>query len=114
GVRRREGPAREEETVYLDSGGEVTHPRTGKVMRPKLLGAAFVQLRKGQDPRTPLAQWVTAKDNPFFAKLMVNRIWANLLGRGIVEPIDDFRPSNPAVNEPLLDALVKDFTAHNF
>jgi hypothetical protein len=61
-----------------------------------------------------LATWLTAKDNPFFAKAMVNRVWANLLGRGIVEPIDDFRDSNPPVNPALLEALAKDFVDSGF
>src|SRR5205807_5680623 len=61
-----------------------------------------------------LADWVAKPDNAFFARAQVNRIWYHLLGRGIVDPIDDFRASNPAVNGPLLDALAKDFAAHRF
>lgn len=107
---RRSGGA----TISLDPDAEVTHLRTGKVMRPKLLGADFPQIEKGQDRRTALAEWMTRKDNPFFAKAIVNRVWSHMLGRGIVEPIDDFRDSNPPVNEALLDGLAKDFAEHNF
>ncbi|MCC2668957.1 MAG: Ig-like protein [Armatimonadetes bacterium] len=115
-VRRRGGGGRPptDEVVYLDPRGEVEHLRTGKVMQPKLLGGSFVGTEKGEDRRVALAEWLTSKDNPFFAKAVVNRIWAHLLGRGIVEPIDDFRDSNPAVNDALLDALAKDFAEHQF
>jgi hypothetical protein len=61
-----------------------------------------------------LADWMTRKDNPFFARATVNRLWSHLFGKGIIDPVDDIRSSNPAVNEPLLDALAKDFAAHDF
>jgi len=102
------------ETVYLDDAGEVTHLRTGKVMTPKLLGADFVEPVKGQDRRVALADWMVRKDNPFFSKAIANRVWAHLLGRGIVEPVDDFRDSNPAVNEALIEALGREFAEHGF
>jgi uncharacterized protein DUF1549/uncharacterized protein DUF1553 len=113
-VRGQRGPSKDEMTIQLDPNGQVTHLRTGKVMQPKLLGADFPEIEKNQDRRQSLAEWMTRKDNPFFAKVMVNRVWANLLGRGIVEPVDDFRESNPPVNEPLLEALAKDFADHSF
>jgi len=113
-VRRRSGPTKGEETVYLDSRGEVSHLRTGLVMTPKLLGAAVVPPVKGQDRRVELAKWMTSPENPFFAKSIVNRVWSHLLGKGIVEPIDDFRDSNPPVNDALIEALAKDFAEHNF
>jgi hypothetical protein len=111
-VKQGKGKGKDEALIELDPGAEVTHLRTGKVMKPRLLGANFPEIGKDQDRRPALAQWLTAKDNPFFAKAMVNRIWANLLGRGIVEPIDDFRASNPPTNPELLDALAKDFAQH--
>src|SRR5207249_2616437 len=103
-----------EDAVYIDPSGEVVHQRTGQVMEPKLLGGPFPKFKEGEDRRAALAEWIVRKDNPFFAKVTVNRVWANLMGRGIVEPIDDFRASNPPVNEALLDALAQDFIAHNF
>jgi hypothetical protein len=60
------------------------------------------------------AKWLTSPENPFFARNIVNRVWRNFMGRGLVEPVDDMRDTNPATNDQLLDALVKDFTAHNF
>lgn len=64
--------------------------------------------------REELAKWITAKDNPYFAKAIVNRMWSVLLGRGFVEPIDDFRPSNPAEMPDVLEALTADFLAHDY
>ena len=61
-----------------------------------------------------LADLVTAADNPFFARATVNRLWFHLLGKGIVDPPDDFRDSNPSANDALLDALAKDFVDHKF
>jgi hypothetical protein len=113
-VKARTGPGKGEETVFLDPNGEVEHLRTGKVMTPKLPGAATPEIPKGQDRRVVLADWLTQKDNPFFSKAVVNRVWANLLGSGMVEPIDDFRESNPSVNDALLEALAKDFAEHRF
>jgi hypothetical protein len=113
-VRHTEGRRSREASIDLDPNGEETHLRTGKVVRTRLLGAAYVDVPKGRDRRTILAEWMTRKDNPFFARAMVNRVWANLLGRGIVEPVDDFRDSNPPVNDGLLDALARDFVAHGF
>ena len=113
-VRTKGGRHDDSDTIYIDPDGEVTHPRTGKTMRPKFLGGAFAQVKDGEDRRKALADWIVAKENPFFAKEMVNRTWANVLGRGLVEPIDDFRSSNPSVNQPLLDALAKDFVDHNY
>jgi hypothetical protein len=113
-VDRKNGPGKEEETITLNPRGEVTHLRTGKVMRPKLLGAEFPAVGRGEDRRVALADWLVRKDNPFFARVTVNRVWANLLGRGIVEPIDDFRDSNPPVNDALLEALAGEFVEYGF
>ena len=66
------------------------------------------------DEAAALAKWITAKDNPYFAKAIVNRLWGLFLGKGFVEPIDDFRPSNPPTLPAALDTLAADFTAHDF
>jgi hypothetical protein len=104
------------EIVYTDRAGEVVQPRTGKVMAPKFLGGAVAPVPAGKDRRLALAKWVTSPDNPFFAKSTVNRIWYHLMGRGIVDPVDDFRDSNPSANDELLEALAKDFVKnkHSF
>ncbi|HEV8378303.1 MAG TPA: DUF1553 domain-containing protein, partial [Tepidisphaeraceae bacterium] len=67
-----------------------------------------------RDPREALAAWLTQRDNPFFARAAANRVWAEFMGRGVVHPVDDFRTSNPPTNEPLLNALAKDFAGHGY
>ncbi len=104
----------EAEIVYLESQGEVQHPRTGKAAPPKLLGGAPIDVAVDADRRVAFAEWLTAPENPFFARSVVNRIWFHLHGRGIVDPVDDFRDSNPPANDELLDALTKDFVEHKF
>src|SRR5262245_56963576 len=78
------------------------------------LGGESPLIDANGDRRQALADWMTAPDNPFFARAAVNRVWFYLFGRGIVEPVDDFRDSNPPCNEQLLDALAADFVAHQF
>jgi Protein of unknown function (DUF1553)/Protein of unknown function (DUF1549) len=102
------------EIIYSDRSGEVTQPRSGKVMAPKIMGRPAPVIAAGKDRREALAEAVTAGDNPFFAKSVVNRIWFHLNGRGIVDPVDDFRESNPSANDELLDALGKDFVVHKY
>ena len=101
-------------TFFVGDKGEVRHPRTNALMRPKaLLGEPLDPAASG-DPREVLAAWVTAPQNPFVARTLVNRVWAQLMGRGLVEPIDDMRDTNPSTNEPLLKALSQDFIEHQF
>ena len=103
-----------EQVVFQDRTGESVHPRTKETLRPRFLGAETPTFAPDADRLQALADWVAAPDNPFFARAQSNRIWRELLGRGIVDPDDDFRASNPPVNEPLLDALAKEFVAHHF
>jgi hypothetical protein len=103
-----------EELVYVDRTGEVTHPRTGQVVAPKFLGGSVAAVSGDTDRRQALAAWLTAPDNPFFARAAVNRIWFHLFGRGIVEPVDDFRDSNPPSNDELLTELAADFAQHQY
>ena len=101
-----------EQVVYLKATGEQTHPRKGGVVPPHPLDGP--PMNDPIDRRVKLAEWMTAPSNPFFAKNIVNRFWAYLMGRGLVEPIDDMRATNPASNPELLDALAKDFIASKF
>ncbi len=103
-----------EQIVYLDREGDVRHPRSGEVLRPLFPGFDTPMFPADADRLQPLADWVAARDNAFFARAQVNRVWYHLMGRGTVEPIDDFRATNPPVNGPLLDALAKDFADHDF
>ncbi len=102
------------ETFYFAPGGNVKHPVTGEIMPPKAPDGPVLRPAAGEDPRAQLADWLTATNNPFFARAAVNRVWATFFGRGLVEPVDDFRVSNPCVNDPLLDALAADFAAHGY
>ncbi len=100
--------------IYAAREGEMPHPRTGEPTTPKIMGMPAPTIPPGEDRREALADQVTSPDNPFFAKATVNRIWYQLLGKGIVDPPDDFRDSNPPANDELLDALAKDFVVHGF
>ncbi len=102
------------EKFYARNGGRVTHPVTGETMKPRPLEANAPEVAEGEDPRRALANWVTNPGNPYFARAAVNRVWASYFGRGFVEPVDDFRTSNPVSNEPLLNALAADFAEHGF
>jgi hypothetical protein len=113
-VGRKGGPEFGEEQVYVRTNGEVIHPKTKRPMLPRYLGAAQVKLSPDQDRRAPLAEWLTSRGNRQFARVAVNRIWAEYFGRGIVDPIDDFRISNPPANGPLLECLATEFIDHGF
>ena len=102
------------EVVFNDRSGEVTQPRTGKTMPPRFLGGELPTVPPGTDRREVFAAWLTRPDNAFFAKSVVNRVWFHLMGKGIVDPVDDFRDSNPSANDELMDALAKDFVGSKF
>lgn len=103
------------ETFYFASGAHgVKHPVTGDLMSPRPLDGPPVQGAPDIDPRVALADWLTAPENPFFARAAVNRVWAAFFGRGLVEPVDDFRVSNPCVNPALLSALAEDFAKQGY
>ena len=92
---------------------DMKHPKDGRVMAPKfIVGAATAPVDATR--RLAYSEWLTSKDNPFFAKSTVNRVWSYFFGRGIIDPVDDIRASNPPTNPALLDALTKDFVEHNF
>lgn len=113
-VGRKNSVDTEEEVIFSQGGGEVTQPRTNKQMKVHLLLKGDVDVPADQDRRVVFAQWLTAPENPFFAKSVSNRIWGHLFGRGIVDPIDDFRDSNPPSNARLLEELSTQFAANNF
>jgi hypothetical protein len=83
----------------------VKHPIAGRVARPTFLGAGPAAIPPGGDYRERLADWLTSPENPAFARNVANLIWAQYFGRGIIEPVDDSRVSNPPSNPGLLDAL---------
>jgi hypothetical protein len=94
---------------------KVSKSRRAKIdVPPRLFDEGEVSLEGLADVRHTLAQWITQPENPYFARNFANRYWAYLVGRGLVEPIDDLRATNPPSNPALLDALAKDLTDHNF
>lgn len=94
--------------IHLSGRPQMVQPRSGEMMQPKPPGGPAPQLRDDTDALDDLADWVT-RDNPQFARNLANRAWFHLMGRGVVEPVDDFRDSNPASNPALLDALTAEF-----
>ena len=104
-----------ETVVFLRPAGEATHPRKRVVVKPRPLdGDSAVSWDDEFDRRKKLADWLTAPTNKMFARNVVNRFWGYLMGRGLVEPMDDMRATNPASNPDLLDTLAADFVAHKF
>lgn len=106
GVRHESGD------IIVLSKGESTHPRTGQVLPPTPLHGE--PSPPSFDRRTGLAAWIIAPENPLFAQNIVNRYWTYMLGRGLVDPVDDLRITNPPSHPELLDALATDFKAHNY
>jgi len=106
-------PVTGEEIVYRNyAGGEVKHPKTDMAVAPKV---TFGEAKAvGEDRREPFVDWLTSKDNPLFAKSMANRVWSYFLGKGIIDPVDDIRASNPPSNPELLDALTDEFVKGAF
>ncbi|HWF46763.1 MAG TPA: DUF1549 domain-containing protein [Bryobacteraceae bacterium] len=114
GARPGIGPLFNNVTVYSAPTGEFTDDRFMTVLPPKPLDASALPEAIPGDTRIYFAKWLASADNPFFARSIVNRIWRNFMGRGLIEPVDDLRATNPSTNDELVMELVKDFTAHNF
>ena len=100
--------------IYAAGAEEIKNPQSLQVIPPKVLGMPAPVIAAGADRRAALAELVTSPENPFFARATVNRLWYYLTGRGIVDPPDDFRDSNPSANDDLLDALAREFIGNNF
>lgn len=111
GRKRGEDPR---ETIVFNSGsGEVRHKANNRVMAPKFLGGPTPNVR-GKDRRQALADWITSPDNPWFTTCFTNRVWAHFFGRGITDPVDDVRVSNPPSNPELLEALAGKFVEYKY
>jgi Protein of unknown function (DUF1549)/Protein of unknown function (DUF1553) len=98
--------------VKVVARGAVTNPRTGEPAVPRIPGVRFLDATG--DGREAFANWLTGPDNPYFAKAIVNRLWRAMFGRGLVEPADDLRDTNPATHPDLLDRLATDFVRHDY
>lgn len=105
-VGRKSSSDPREQIVFNQGSGEVKNLKDGQVMKPKFLGGAEPDTA-GRDRRELLAEWLTAPENPWFAKNIANRVWAHFFGKGIVDPVDDVRVSNPPSNAPLLEKLAQ-------
>ena len=92
----------------------MSHPIGNKDMPPKFLGGELPEVPKGADRREVLANWLVEPKNPYFARNLANIVWAHFFGKGIIDPVDDVRVSNPASNPELLDKLAEQLTAYNY
>jgi len=102
---------------YFSSSKPTTgerNPLTGQIPEPKFLDGEYVKFTPEEDPRHALVDWMVKPDNPFFSRVMVNRMWGHFLGRGLVNEVDDMRATNPSSNEELLATLSQDFVEHKF
>jgi hypothetical protein len=114
-VGRKGGTQPGEEIIYHKrAAASATNKKTKLSVKPAGLGAPTASLAPDDDPRLALVDWLSSKDNPFFAKALVNRYWKHFFNRGLVEPEDDMRDTNPATNPELLDAVAKDFAKSGY
>jgi hypothetical protein len=101
--------------IQLNFGAAfAVNPRSGKLQPPRFLGGIEPKLTLNADRRQEFAKWLTSPTNPYFARSLVNRYWSYFFHRGIIDPVDDVRNTNPPINPELLDALTKDFIDHKF
>lgn len=114
-VGRKPSATRGEDLIFHKRGmAQATHLKTGAAMKPAALGDAMPSIAPDEDPRLKLADWMSSPKNPFFSKSLVNRYWKHFFQRGLVEPEDDIRDSNPPTNPELLAALEKHFIDSQF
>ncbi len=111
-VRAKNGAAADERIIFPAAEGDLVQPLTGRPQPPRPLEAKPIALTAKEDRRLPLADWLTSPQNPYFSRSIVNRVWANFFGVGLVEAVDDLRMTNPASNEKLLSATAT-FLAQN-
>lgn len=101
-------------TLYVEPRGDLMQPRTGKPQIPAPLDGEEIDPENTEDRREALADWLTSGENPYFARSIANRVWAAYFGRGLVDPVDDLRASNPASNEPLLHLIAAHLVENDF
>ncbi|MCS6865522.1 MAG: DUF1553 domain-containing protein [Gemmataceae bacterium] len=113
-IALKNGERRDDVIVQNKHDGEVLHLRRGVPMPPTPLGGKPLPIDSPRDRREYFVAWLTAPDNPYFAKAIINRVWRNYMGRGLVEPEDDLRETNPPSHPELLDALAADLVQHHY
>lgn len=114
-VGRKPSGIRGEDLIFHQRGeATATNIRSGAALKPAALGDAVAAIAPDEDPRLRLAEWMSSPTNPFFARALVNRYWKHFFQRGLIEPEDDIRDSNPPTNPELLAALEKHFVTSGF
>ena len=113
-VASKAGADRGDTIIYTARTGDINHPRLNVPLPPKPLDGPPMSLDATGDRREAFVNWLVAPENPFFARSLVNRVWKNFMGRGLVEAVDDIRDANPPSNAALFEALTRDFVAHRF
>lgn len=113
-VGKKQGDVPADQAVFVQKTGETTQPRSGKKVKPKGLNGPEYDFVAGEDPRKLLVDWLTTPENPYFSRAIANRMFAALMGTGLVNAVDDMRVTNPPSNPELLDALAKDVASHHF
>lgn len=109
----KNGASAADNIIFAKTAGDINHPRLLKPLEPTPLDGSPMSLDDTSDRRAHFANWLT-DNNPYFVRNIVNRVWGNIMGRGLVDPIDDVRATNPASNEELFDAVAKDFVANRY
>jgi hypothetical protein len=113
-VGRKTGDHPQDLVITTVAGGEINFPKTGKPLAPTPYDGTPMAADATTDRRVYLAEWLANGKNNYFVRSIVNRVWRHYMGRGLIEPVDDLRATNPASNEPLMDALCKDLVSNNF
>ena len=104
-VRAKTGTGDGDEIIFVSGQGDIAQPLSGKAQPPTPLDGQPLPLQDARDRREALADWLTSRTNPYFARSIANRVWANFFGMGLIDPVDDLRVTNPASNEKLLSAI---------
>ena len=112
GIKTGDEPG--DSVIFAKDFGDISHPRMGRPLPPTPLDGEELALDAKDDRKLHLAEWLTSEDNPYFARNVVSRVWANFFARGLVVPADDLRATNPSSNEKLFDALVEDLVAGGY
>jgi hypothetical protein len=110
----KNGTGQGDSVVFAKTSGDINHPRLARPLPPTPLDGQSVAIDSTEDRRVAFANWLTSPKNAMFARTVVNRVWGNFMGRGLVDPVDDVRATNPASNEELFAALTKDFVDHGY
>ena len=110
----KNGTSAGDNVVFAKTSGDINHPRLARPLAPTPLDGKSIAIDSLEDRRIAFASWLISPSNTMFSRTVVNRVWGNFMGRGIVDPVDDLRATNPASNEELLAALSKDFVDHGY